>query len=203
MPRVDLCVRFREREIVKRLGARWDSRKRVWYVPPGLHLDSFTRWLPRKLSENCAPTVRSDYFWIAASCQVCWNCRRPTRVWSFALPASAEYLYSEVDPNDHNSILETWEYSEMESVLADVTWLNDAALTALSNHTEDYFIDFSQTSATHYYMNHCELCDAKQGDHYIYNEPYGAYFPEWFGDTHQIDLYSCRRTSKNAKTYRQ
>jgi antirestriction protein ArdC/phage/plasmid primase-like uncharacterized protein len=44
--RTFLAVPFKEHEIAKALGARWDRRQRSWYVP--VHLDpvAFARWLP-------------------------------------------------------------------------------------------------------------------------------------------------------------
>ena len=45
---------FHEKDEAKALGAQWDSEQRFWFVPPGLSLDNFTRWLP---SARCYLTV--------------------------------------------------------------------------------------------------------------------------------------------------
>lgn len=39
-----LDVPFSEKDDAKRLGARWDSVQRKWYVPQGLDIKLFSRW---------------------------------------------------------------------------------------------------------------------------------------------------------------
>lgn len=46
MSRVDLRVPFAEKDEAKRLGARWDAVRKVWFVPDGLAVAPFARWLP-------------------------------------------------------------------------------------------------------------------------------------------------------------
>lgn len=45
--RVTLNVSFAEKEIVKKLGARWDSELKTWYViiGPTQSITTFTKWL--------------------------------------------------------------------------------------------------------------------------------------------------------------
>jgi exodeoxyribonuclease VII large subunit len=44
--RVDLTVPYVEKDAAKALGARWDRAQQTWYVPAGLDLAPFARWLP-------------------------------------------------------------------------------------------------------------------------------------------------------------
>jgi exodeoxyribonuclease VII large subunit len=46
MPPTYLTTRFRDRERVKSLGARWDAQARRWFVPEGRDLAPFASWLP-------------------------------------------------------------------------------------------------------------------------------------------------------------
>lgn len=46
MPRIDLNVPYKQKDEAKRLGAKWDSTKKVWYVPDGLDPSPFQVWLP-------------------------------------------------------------------------------------------------------------------------------------------------------------
>jgi len=41
-----LNVAYKDREIPKSLGARWDGNARAWYVPDGYDLAPFQQWLP-------------------------------------------------------------------------------------------------------------------------------------------------------------
>jgi hypothetical protein len=42
-----LNVPYAEKDEARRLGARWNAELKTWYVPPGLLLTVFERWLPR------------------------------------------------------------------------------------------------------------------------------------------------------------
>jgi hypothetical protein len=44
-----LNVPFAEKDKAKRLGARWDSAMRKWYVPHNLDINLFSQWLPEGL----------------------------------------------------------------------------------------------------------------------------------------------------------
>lgn len=41
-----LQVEYREKEVVKSLGARWDGVAKRWFIPSGCDPAAFTRWLP-------------------------------------------------------------------------------------------------------------------------------------------------------------
>ena len=36
---------YSERDLCKKLGARWDKAKRKWYVPEGVDKNKFEKWL--------------------------------------------------------------------------------------------------------------------------------------------------------------
>ena len=40
-----LKVPFAEKEAAKALGAKWDATKKKWYVPHGVDVQLFSRWL--------------------------------------------------------------------------------------------------------------------------------------------------------------
>lgn len=41
-----LQVPYAEKDAAKALGAKWDSKSKTWYVPPGTLLTAFEKWLP-------------------------------------------------------------------------------------------------------------------------------------------------------------
>jgi hypothetical protein len=54
-----LQVPFAEKDEAKRLGARWDPTRKVWYVQNTTELDAFSRWLPAGIKASAgdaAPT---------------------------------------------------------------------------------------------------------------------------------------------------
>ena len=49
MPRVAthkyyIYVPYKDREESKRLGAKWDSESKKWFVPNGVNLEKFSKW---------------------------------------------------------------------------------------------------------------------------------------------------------------
>lgn len=42
-----LNVPYSEKDLAKRLGARWDHSLGQWYVPINVLLDPFSHWLPK------------------------------------------------------------------------------------------------------------------------------------------------------------
>lgn len=49
--RVNLNVPYAEKDQAKRLGARWDAARRVWYVVDLPNLTPFLRWMPAHLKK--------------------------------------------------------------------------------------------------------------------------------------------------------
>lgn len=44
--KMDLKVPFAEKDAAKKLGARWDAARKVWYVEDKLDLAPFAKWAP-------------------------------------------------------------------------------------------------------------------------------------------------------------
>lgn len=56
--RTDLRVPFAEKDEAKRLGARWDPARKLWYVQNVPNLAAFARWLPAQ-SDPASPAPAS------------------------------------------------------------------------------------------------------------------------------------------------
>jgi Domain of unknown function (DUF5710) len=54
MPRIDLKVPFAGKDDAKRLGARWDAARKVWYVPAGMDFG------PRLQKNTQAPCLENS-----------------------------------------------------------------------------------------------------------------------------------------------
>lgn len=56
-----LTVTFKDKEIVKLLGARWDGGRRQWFVPEGTDEKPFARWIVAELGAGAtnAPPIHS------------------------------------------------------------------------------------------------------------------------------------------------
>ena len=52
----DLLCPFAEKDECKALGGRWSPERKKWYVPSGIPLERFTKWLPK--SNVITPTIK-------------------------------------------------------------------------------------------------------------------------------------------------
>jgi hypothetical protein len=95
---VYLKVPFKEKDQAKALGARFDPDAKAWYVPHGVDLARFARWLPTDVAqfaltgEGALPSVVKK-----AKPQVIKNQRALT---PSPLPALRPLLPASSDPND-------------------------------------------------------------------------------------------------------
>lgn len=56
--RTNLRVPFAEKDEAKRLGARWDPGRRLWYVQNAADLSAFSRWLPDTAEDGAAEPLK-------------------------------------------------------------------------------------------------------------------------------------------------
>lgn len=169
MPRIDLNVPFSEKDDAKRLGARWDANKKVWFISDGADLSAFRRWLPQGPDVG----IRAESYFIAKSGKHCWKCGDVTRVFGVGVPAGYETL--ELDDEEDGASY--WRVSDQPSFVHYVTDLLPGVAARVKALSHYYRIDFSKTTQSSYWMNHCEHCGMKQGDFEMYCEPSGAFFP--------------------------
>lgn len=167
MTRIDLKVPYSEKDEAKKLGARWDSSSNTWFVPDSLDPHRFKRWLPEPPEIN----VQADRYSIVQTEETCWRCGELTRVHGFLLPVGHKTLEHADD-----GVSEWYVHGEAAMVFY-VTDLYPAVAKQIKAITPHYFEDFSKTTNSSYWMNHCEHCSMKQGDFNLYCEPGGAFLP--------------------------
>lgn len=56
--RMNLKVPFAEKDQAKKLGARWDAARKLWYVADGADLAGFQRWSPTPHEGDDAPAAQ-------------------------------------------------------------------------------------------------------------------------------------------------
>jgi hypothetical protein len=159
MPPIDLNVPFHEKDDAKRLGARWDAVRKTWFLSDGTDVAPFTKWLPQQPDIN----YRCSSYFIAQSTRICWHCSRDTQVFSFLLPCGYEAL-ADSDKFVH------WERQTSEAIIYYVTYIPSSVQAQMRSVTNHYRNDFSKTTQTFYWMNHCEHCGMKQGDFELFEE---------------------------------
>jgi hypothetical protein len=179
-----LRVPFAEKSQAKALGARWDSRARSWYVPPGVSTERFGRWL-RTVSAaaessdsatpydedqadgssiSWAPGFRATLFspiYVVESFSWCSTCRVRVDVKSIAAESSqieGEYIDDLVLPSN---------IKELPAGLA----------AEIAKRCPQYSLGYDRTGSEEYYVNRCGTCQTAFDDLSLHDELGEAFCP--------------------------
>ncbi|EBF4612483.1 TPA: DNA primase [Salmonella enterica] len=164
MARIDINVPYAEKDEAKMLGARWDAANKTWYVPDGVSVDHFLKWL-----SDC--NVIAPYWYIAQAYDYCWKCGCGTVMTSVLLPEGHQTLEQDDDG------LIYWEKHETPAFIFYIYDIPGHILKNLERVTHYLSKDYSKTVDAKYWMNHCQHCHMKQGDFQLHCEDDGAFTP--------------------------
>jgi Domain of unknown function (DUF5710) len=159
MPPIDIYVPFNEKDQAKQLGARWDAVRKTWFLTDGTDTAPFNKWLAPEPDIN----IRSSSYFIAQSTRDCWHCNQETRVFSFLLPRGHQ---ARMDEDEFDG----WEQQPSAAIVYYITYIPSAVQARMKSLTHHYRSDFSKTTQSFYWMNHCEHCGMKQGDFELFEE---------------------------------
>ena len=177
MSPVTLNVPFHDKDVAKRLGVRWNPEEKTWFVADGVDTDPFRQWLPQPPKIN----VRSACYFVAQSRRCCWKCERETNVFGVVLPSGHAAL---TEMSEGTEIADDAEYEQWRSrpesvvwvpqdsasILHYITYISETEKVRIESLASRYRMDFSKTTGTSYWMNHCESCGMKQGDFEVVEE---------------------------------
>ncbi len=164
---MDLNVPFSEKDEAKRLGARWNPQRRIWYVPPGVDPRPFARW--RSDGESAKPyRLSSREAYLVTADEQCWRCKESFQAVAF-LMAPGFVIDEQADGGDRDSLAD-WGFAEY------VTRLSPDAVRFAQAIQPAYREGYSRTTESRYWANHCPACKALQGDFHLYSEPDGAFW---------------------------
>jgi hypothetical protein len=63
--RINLVTPFAEKDDAKKLGAKWDSQRKCWYIVDVADLTPFMRWMPDVTAASAESALDSDALTIA------------------------------------------------------------------------------------------------------------------------------------------
>lgn len=164
MARIDINIPYAEKDEAKMLGARWDSASKTWYVPDGVSVDHFLKWL-----SDC--NVIAPYWYIAQTSSQCWKCGCETVVTSILLPEGHQALKQDGDGPIY------WKQYEIPAFIFYIYDIPNHILKNFERITHYLSKDYSKTVDEKYWMNHCKHCHMKQGDFQLHCEVDGAFTP--------------------------
>lgn len=181
MSRINLHVPIEEQDAAKKLGAKLDKKNNTWYTYLDEDTEMFFKWI--KGIDESVYDLRSDHFYIAEANKKCYKCNKMTIVYTFLLD-TFEYTYAieEIDGNENFKTF--WVQQSTPSFINNITALNGAAKQAMMNYTNNYHM-----KGIRYFGNHCDHCDALQGDYNLHVDPGGAFRPMDENDLKTIKLF--------------
>lgn len=111
-------------------------------------------------SDTANNVITANKYYIVCKKAKCYGCNKETQIWGILLPVENNEEQQENDTTMFVMYLED---------------LSSNVVLEIAKHTKYYRKDYSATTNSYYYMNHCEHCNAKIGDFFIYYEPDGCF----------------------------
>lgn len=164
-------VPWEQKEFAKRMGAKWDSKAKRWYVPEGVDPAPFHRWTPKQALEAVGEAgdlaIHASRFALLHGEVPCWKCKETTPVSAFFLNG-----YSEADDESAERI-----ESGEQAVIHGVVGLSPEVSALIKQEAPWMRPGFSKTRDHTYLAPHCQHCDALQGAWFM-SEPGAPFFPQ-------------------------
>ena len=147
--------------------------------------------------------IKADSYYIVESTISCWKCNGETRVFAILLPSGhTSFDVEEIDEDDlefgSNGACLTdipesfeWRVIDMPKIIFYLDYLPAPVLARIHAMSRHYFFDYSNSTESSYYMNHCECCGMKQGDFNLHCEPKGGFLPLYEEDAYNMILHLC------------
>ena len=172
-------VPYKDKDDAKGRGAFWDAELKTWYVPKHKEYNDFLQWTS---SENFSIIAQTPFF-IARNQRTCWKCSELTTVVSLASDNFFELDYLNEEEDDETM---AWFSQDYFTFFSSPTYINKETIELISQKFPFYKLGYSKTVNGQYWANHCEKCNALQGDFYNHNEPGGAFSPMSIEECQQL-----------------
>lgn len=177
-----LKVTYQEKEEAKSKGAFWDTEYKTWYVPAHKDYNDFIKWIDTgKFS-----IIGKKPFYVAHNKRACWKCSELTEV--IALASNRFYELDYVNIDDENDSSQKWFEQDYFSFFSTPEYIDKEIIELIQQKFPFYKFGYSKTINGKYWANHCQSCNALQGDFFNHSEPGGAFFPTSIEECQEIKL---------------
>lgn len=173
---VELVVPFAEKDEAKRLGAKWNSDRKVWFVPAGQATTTFARWLPMPPKVPATKPVQMIHapVWLLTSAERCYRCGQDTPVFALSAQMLVDFEHDD-DGKIYYQHITTRQHGHIS--LCNLEMLDVQVASLLKQLAPNFRLDYSKSQSKRAYMNHCQHCAAKLGDYFMHCELGGAFCP--------------------------
>jgi len=170
-----ITVPYNQKDNAKLKGAFWDNVEKTWFIPNHKKLDDFNEWMD---TEKFSMIAKAP-FYIGINKKHCWKCFEPTTV--VALASNHFYIFDYPDDED----VKSWIKQDYFSFFNMPGYIEDEVAQLIQSKYPFYKLGFSKTVNGKYWANHCERCNALQGDFFMHEEPGGEFYP--------VEIEECKK----------
>lgn len=199
-----LNVPYSEKNIVKERGAKWDPKEKKWFVKNRKDYSKFLPWLiTTDEFEHFDIPILVDYFYIIEGMDLCWKCKQPTKVIGFAdgpyfnisiVDGACEHFTREyymgnqyIEEGLIPSVSEIMQDDDIQVKEGFSIWPN--SLLEVLKKLYNYHYGYSHTLKSNCYANHCQHCDALQGNHFLFHEISSPFFLRYPQKAKHLTIY--------------
>lgn len=93
---VELRSSYGDKDEIKRLGAKYDGARRSWFVPSGMSLEPFSKWLPSDRLYS-AVSLKFPCVYLVFATYNGHFCGKPTTVGGFGIPFDSKIVLTALD----------------------------------------------------------------------------------------------------------
>lgn len=179
-----LRVAFTEKEEAKRRGALWSVTDKTWFAPPHLNYNQFAQWV----EAGEGTVILQAPYYVATSSISCWKCTQLTTVAALAADSYCILDYEESESDEANEDDAKCWYRQQEFAFVSAIDYIDAATATQLAATYPYFRFGHSHAGGSYWANHCQQCQALQGDFFLHQEPGGPFSPTTVEECQRITL---------------
>lgn len=172
MPRIFLDVPYKEKNQVKRLGARWNPTLKKWFLPEDCDPKPFAKWLPPTPHIDLLPSV---YLAKTAYPYPCPECKTHNAFYTLAAEGLIKRKYEEA-PEKVSRFVVAYHVQIVPEALAD--FLAESCPTYFLNEHRD----------TKAYFNHCRVCKTLISGSLL-NNPDTVFLPKTPLEASRITLF--------------
>lgn len=163
-----LNVPYAEKDIAKFLGAKWNPTIKKWYVTDRTKYHKFNKWI---LNGEEFAYIICNYFYIIVGTRKCFKCKKQTQVVAFGVEKYFEVFDENIYDDDSS-----FAYVDAEISISPIPDKLPANFLKYLKSNFHLYKDYSFQAGESYLVNHCQHCNAIQGNFYLFDEVDSPFF---------------------------
>lgn len=169
--KIILNVPYHDKDQVKQLGAKWDPKQKVWYIPPGKNSKVFNDWLPKPAAK---PVLLLNEIALLRNMISCWSCKGYCTVYALCARSLKIIELPKITKKANKSIKTKsaktqdseliYDYSKIDTtqhgffILSEISELPEELSEFIAPRCRNFRHGKVNEHGFRFYRNHCEHC---------------------------------------------